>query len=102
MEIWLFTNTTNSRGDATSHLTPKPRYLRMRLRCRLLAPSERPLRICFISPYPPEKEGVADYLTLLVKTLVTRDPRIDITVISQADNSVSYSSERIGQHLRII
>jgi len=68
----------------------------------LLAPSQRPLRICFISPYPPEKEGVADYLALLVKTLITTDPRIEITVISQVDNSVSYNSEYIGQHLRII
>src|SRR5438445_136513 len=74
----------------------------MRLRCRLLAPSQRPLRICFISPYPPEKEGVADYLALLVKTLITTDPRVEITVISQVDNSVSYNSEYIGQHLRII
>src|SRR5207245_9989431 len=37
-----------------------------------------------------------------VKTLITTDPRIEITVISQVDNSVSYNSEYIGQHLSII
>lgn len=52
----------------------------------------RSLKICFISPFPPAREGVADYLQDLARALVSRGA--DVTVLSQRDLSGPDQSRR--------
>ena len=46
------------------------------------------MRIAYISPYPPEKEGVGDYLALLLAELREAGNDIEVTVFAQPDSTV--------------
>lgn len=56
---------------------------------------DRGLSLCYLSPYPPEKEGVADYLEDLLAALTSVDGRTRATVICQQPGTDAAVNDKV-------
>jgi len=50
------------------------------------------LKICFISPFPPERDGVGDYTCLLARNIKRRCEKCEISVIARKTNNTPNKS----------